>query len=703
MNTTEQLYVITPIFNPRGFESRIRLYNQFANYMKACGVILITVEVAFGKREYEVTNPNNPYHLQLRSPHEMWHKESSINLGIQHLLHLDPEVKKVAWIDADVTFTNPNWVQDTLTALDHYHVVQLFSQATSLGPNHEILWSHESAFAHWRKRKPPTIEGDYPLSELGGGHPGLAWAATIDILNKLGGLMDSCIHGCYDEQTEIYTQRGFIPFSELTMDDKVLSRSPDEKIEWGDVTKLYKYEYDGVMYKIKSESLNLLITPNHNMLYRKIHSDNLYFEKIEETKAGRRIPKVSKWEADEPIDFKLFGANSIENFVAFMGIWLSEGWTYAALDGHSRIGIAQTKQDSRLKIKELLDSTFPNTKWTNSKKNGNESGYVGNNKPLFDYLRQFGKCRDKYIPKEIKNLPVKYLKIFLDWFVIGDGNIEKKKISNHTDTVRMYTSSPKLCDDLFEVIIKIGSWASIAEIKGKLSQPLQCGRQIQSDIEKPLYILTVHKSTDFYLKPRAISKEKYKGLVYCCQTPHHTLLIKRGNRIIWCGNSGDSHMANALRGDVHTYYLYKDGKSGAAPAFDRMLDNWQALCDKYVKCNVGVINGTCNHYWHGNYDNRGYNQRWAIICHHEFDPYQDIYRALNGLYQFSGNKPDFEQDLRLSMIARNDDENTIVPNGKDILRIGDKVGNKTIRRVTEGYIKANPQLTGLKEGDLWPM
>lgn len=362
MNPNEQLYVITPIFNPRGFTSRIKLYKQFAHYMRSCGVQLITVEVAYGDKPFEVTMGDNMFHLQLRSPHEMWHKEASINLGIQHLLRLVPDVKKVAWIDADVQFTNPNWVAETLAALDHYDVVQMFSQATSLGPDHEILWSHESAFAHWRKRKPLTVEGDKPLNELSGGHPGLAWAATIDILNKLGGLMDSCVHG-----------------------------------------------------------------------------------------------------------------------------------------------------------------------------------------------------------------------------------------------------------------------------------------------------------------------------------------------------SGDSHMANALRGDVHTYYLYKDGKSGASPAFDRMLDNWQGLCDKYVKRNVGVITGTCNHYWHGNYDNRGYNQRWAIICHHEFDPYQDIYRALNGLYQFAGNKPDFEQDLRLSMIARNDDENTIVPNGKDILRIGDKVGNKTIRRVTEGYIKANPQLKGLKEGDLWPM
>lgn len=360
----EKLYIITPIFNPRKFKSRIRLYEEFARYVERCGAMLITVEVAFRDRPFEVTVPHNKYHVQLRSPHELWHKERCINIGIEHLKKLHPEVTKVAWIDADVAFTNPNWIADTLNALEHYDVVQMFSQATSLGPNHEILWSHESAFKYWLKRKPSTVFGDIPLTELSGGHPGLAWAARLDALEKLGGLMDSCIHG-----------------------------------------------------------------------------------------------------------------------------------------------------------------------------------------------------------------------------------------------------------------------------------------------------------------------------------------------------SGDSHMANALRGDVHAYYLYATAVCAPSVGFNAMLEAWAALCDTHIRRNVGVVDGTCNHYWHGNYDNRGYNVRWDIICHHAFDPATDVVVGDNGLYEFVGNKPDFEQDLRLSMIARNDDDNVIVPNSKDTLRVGDKVGEKVLRRVTEGYLNANPALLeqGVKIGDLWLM
>lgn len=701
----EQFYIITPIFNPRKFKSRIRLYHEFAQYVERCGAKLITVEVAFRDREFEVTVPHNKYHLQLRSPYELWHKERAINLGIEHLKKLHPEVRKVAWIDADVAFTNPNWIADTLNALEHYDVVQMFSQATSLGPNHEILWSHESAFKYWLKRKPATVFGDIPLQELSGGHPGLAWAARIDALEKLGGLMDSCIHGCYDEQTEVYTNRGFISFRELTMDDKVLSISGDKNIEWGDVTKLYNYEYDGEMYKIKSDSINLFVTPNHNMFYSKISNDETYFEKIENTNAGRKVTKTGSWAALLPNQFNLFGAKNLDLFVAFMGLWIAEGWTYYSLDHHSRIGISQTKQHNIDKVKELLDDVFPNTKWSILTKHGKQVGFMGNNKPLFTYLEKLGKQKQRYIPTEIKALPTKYLNIFMKWFILGDGSIEKKKNPLHKDTISLYTSSAKLKDDLLELVIKTGKWASVSETIGKLSQPLTDGRQIQSSVDSPFYVIRLQKSKDFYIRPSLISKEQYKGNVYCCETPNHTLLVKRNGKIIWCGNSGDSHMANALRGDVHAYYLYKTAVCAPSAGFNDMLEAWASRCDTHIRRNVGVVEGTCNHYWHGNYDNRGYNVRWDIICHHAFDPATDVRVGDNGLYEFVGNKPDFEQDLRLSMIARNDDDNVIVPNAKDVLRVGDKVGEKTLRRVTEGYLNANPALLeqGVKVGDLWLM
>jgi hypothetical protein len=196
------LYVITPVFNPRQFQSRYRLYRDFEKHVADSGAILLTVECAFDKRPFVVTDATNPMHVQLRTATELWHKERLINLGIQHLTRVIPDARFVAWIDADVKFARPDWVKATVDALQHYSVVQPFGEAAHLGPHHEQLWTAPSRFKQFLQRgfhqEPPLPidwkpEGQYYL-----GHPGLAWASTVEALNRVGGLLDVCIAGSAD-------------------------------------------------------------------------------------------------------------------------------------------------------------------------------------------------------------------------------------------------------------------------------------------------------------------------------------------------------------------------------------------------------------------------------------------------------------------------------------------------------------------------
>ena len=115
--------------------------------------------------------------------------------------------------------------------------------------------------------------------------------------------------------------------------------------------------------------------------------------------------------------------------------------------------------------------------------------------------------------------------------------------------------------------------------------------------------------------------------------------------------SGDTHMANALMGDV-----IFNAKKGMSAGFERALKRWAEKCNKHIKQNIGYVNGICFHYWHGKSEERGYDKRWDITCFHGYDPSEDIYIAANQLYTFTGNKPQLEYDLRLSTSARNEDD-----------------------------------------------
>lgn len=185
----KKLYVVTAVFNPCRYRSRIDLYRNFEKYCADSGAELITVELAYGNREYSVTSPDDPRDLQLRTTHELWHKERMLNLGIQKL---PKDWEYVAWVDADVIFARPDWAQETVELLQHYPVIQMFSQAIDLTPRYEILKTHEGVIWAYQEGKLRNT------SKYDHFHPGFAWAARRDALNNLGGLFDTAILGSAD-------------------------------------------------------------------------------------------------------------------------------------------------------------------------------------------------------------------------------------------------------------------------------------------------------------------------------------------------------------------------------------------------------------------------------------------------------------------------------------------------------------------------
>lgn len=192
--TDSTLHVVAVVSNPARFQSRYRLFRQFMKEMaETPNVKLYVVEIAFGDREFECTDRHNSQHLQLRSDQEIWHKENMINLGVKHLLPHD--WKYMAWIDADVTFRNSGWALETIHQLQHYPVVQPWSDCLDLGPYGEVLKHFESFGLVHRKRVPKQTHPSQPYKYA---HSGYAWACTRYFWENVHGLMDYCILGSAD-------------------------------------------------------------------------------------------------------------------------------------------------------------------------------------------------------------------------------------------------------------------------------------------------------------------------------------------------------------------------------------------------------------------------------------------------------------------------------------------------------------------------
>ncbi len=186
---------------------------KFEKCIKDSGAILITVELTLRDRHFEVTNHNNPNHIQLKSDSTLWSKENLINIGIRYL----PQSWEYAgYIDADFHMTRSDWVQETLHQLQHYSFIQLFSSYADLAQDYTIHRQMPSfMFVHKNPKQAKKLFNilgqnqfidDYSISSklkhdkspILVGASGGAWAWRREAFDDIGGIIDFCILGSGD-------------------------------------------------------------------------------------------------------------------------------------------------------------------------------------------------------------------------------------------------------------------------------------------------------------------------------------------------------------------------------------------------------------------------------------------------------------------------------------------------------------------------
>lgn len=196
MTDLSTFHVIAVVSNPIQYESRYRLFDVFQEDITKKGAHLWVIEMQTGQRKARLTRAEPHKELSLWSsalPGELWHKENLLNVGLQYLTMHFPAWRKVAWIDADVKF-EMGALQRTADALDHFDIVQMWSHAVDFGPQGETVATHPSfLYCYWHGIEPQSKNG-----YTKGGHPGFAWAARREALNRLGGLIDWGVLGSAD-------------------------------------------------------------------------------------------------------------------------------------------------------------------------------------------------------------------------------------------------------------------------------------------------------------------------------------------------------------------------------------------------------------------------------------------------------------------------------------------------------------------------
>ena len=368
---------------------------------------------------------------------------------------------------------------------------------------------------------------------------------------------------CYRPEALILTKTGWKHLYEVSEGEEILTLNVESnEIELKPVKRIVKYHHEGPMINIHGRYINDIVTPNHGFpIYDRTHNFRQFVTAEEIMKSNSYshfyIPKNGNWNAngDEYMVIPKLSEDELgkrirktlkekyladlvipmEIFAKFMGIYLSEGSHSKPSSKNYKINIHQKKEDVCIEIEKMLDD-WGISYSVNQSKSGAKT-FVISDMRLCKYLHQFGLCYDKYVPQILKNQSKEILRIFYDWFVMGDGRVrgDKRKGKYLSDDV--FSTSRQLVLDLNEIQLKIGYSGNFLKEERDKDRLIE-GRLIKGSNSHPMYFTYRGLTKGIYLDKRFLDVHEvnYSGDVMCVEVENHVWYVMDNGKCHWTKN-----------------------------------------------------------------------------------------------------------------------------------------------------------------------
>lgn len=408
---------------------------------------------------------------------------------------------------------------------------------------------------------------------------------------------------CLSSDTQCFTKRGWLAYQELKSDDEIMSVNPNTlKLEWSKLKAIVVKDHDGEMYHFKKSHVDLLVTKDHRMFAHRngeVVTKNGDLIKSQDVRCTMNCPRVGySWEGKTPKFFTLPKINGfiyaqptvkeaieIETaaWIKFFAFWLADGYCRHTKNsqGNPRktVGIKQLSSNADEVRNILKGLPFKWKEYIERPKDGSheKTNFEIHNEQLWSYLLQFGTSETKFIPEWIKNCDTETLKMFLEFYLKGDGS-SKNGINTYRSTSR------RLMEDVQEILLKTGYLSHITTAE-------------QQTGYRPMYIITEsrHSMYNKYTYPSNKNerlKVSYKGRVWCPVLEKNGVFLCRRNGFeIFTGNCAlpfIKHSLELLRDGESCYFLLRlsflEGQKRQA-FFEKQNPEVVAVFGKRITCN----------------------------------------------------------------------------------------------------------------------
>ena len=333
---------------------------------------------------------------------------------------------------------------------------------------------------------------------------------------------------CVDESTEALTKRGWIGVDDITEDDTILSYNGKE-MSWSAIHEVYRGQYEGKMFKITNQSVDMLITPNHKL----VTSRGL--QKVEFLKESDQL--ILMGEAEVGNQLKVFN----DDLVELAGWIFTEGCYDTAKDGFLRcITIYQNEGANAQKIRDCLNRL--DYAWTGGHGEGNLAFRISR-----EDSRKFVEVFPKKIPtmEFICQLTADQREILINTMILGDG-------WDRTNNNRSYAQKCPNHIDVFQALCAISGIRSRSHLRkdisfGKETETFSINLFSKRKSTTRVECLNFHGGKNSGKESGMVGKgklyhpntptEDYNGRVWCPVTDYGCFLARRNGKIYLTGNT----------------------------------------------------------------------------------------------------------------------------------------------------------------------
>ncbi|CAE6498566.1 DNA polymerase domain-containing protein [Candidatus Nitrosotenuis uzonensis] len=342
---------------------------------------------------------------------------------------------------------------------------------------------------------------------------------------------------CFDTRTEVLTTKGWKTHLSLQKNDVALTVNlRTGNIEKNKIKKIFKYDYNGKIYRIKTpKKLDFLFTPNHRVVY-KIKTggntwkwnDKLHVNEI--NKIGNyhiSLPYFGNWKGKKTTHIKIGQSTfKINYWLEFFGRFLGDGYL---TDRSIRI-YENSKNVKKIKRLSYLIKKLGFTPKIKYEEKKNSVVISINDKKLSGLIKNHlsGKThsKDRCVPENYHEYSKEHLEFLLRGMIDSDGSISK------SGEITYSTVNKNLANDFQLLALKVGYNCSITKrVSTRFGRKTNYYHCVLSGFRKKNASFVVSKQY------KHIREQYYKGSVWCANTHNTTLIIRRRGRVIVTGNS----------------------------------------------------------------------------------------------------------------------------------------------------------------------